>query len=372
MSSSFSSIPIIDLSRATSASDGAGVLEQLREAITSVGFLYVSNHGVPAQVIRDLVDVLPVLFALPDEVKEEVALSNSPHFLGYSRVGAETTAGAEDRREQFEFATELPVRWREGDDDVAGYERLKGPNQVETMQTFFFPDSLADEKEWPPQLPQVRRIVETYIDQLTQLGDRFLQLVAQSLSLPPETFFPFLSEQHRLKLVHYPATAAAASQQGVGPHKDSSGWWTFLLQASPPPVRGLQALNKSGDWIDVPVIPDTFVVNIGQAFEVVTNGACRATTHRVVSGPVDRFSVPFFQGVRGDLTKAQAVGTLRDTFESMRLLAAESHEGSSIDSAFLRGKYDTWGETQLRTKIRSHRDVGRRFYADVYEKYIHD
>ena len=138
MSSSFSSIPIIDLSRATSASDGAGVLEQLREAITSVGFLYVSNHGVPAQVIRDLVDVLPVLFALPDEVKEEVALSNSPHFLGYSRVGAETTAGAEDRREQFEFATELPVRWREGDDDVAGYERLKGPNQVETMQTFFF------------------------------------------------------------------------------------------------------------------------------------------------------------------------------------------------------------------------------------------
>ncbi|KAK2682254.1 Epoxide hydrolase-like [Fusarium oxysporum f. sp. vasinfectum] len=40
----------------------------------------------------------------------------------------------------------------------------------------------------------------------------------------------------------------------------------------PPQVNGLQVLNKSGSWIDVPAIPDTFVVNIGQAFEVVTNG----------------------------------------------------------------------------------------------------
>lgn len=235
-------------------------------------------------------------------------------------------------------------------------------------------------EQWPSQPPHLRCIVERYIEELTILGTRFLRLVAESLSLPTETFFPFLSEQHRLKLVRYPASASltgsdteSTSTQGVGPHKDSSGWWTFLLQASPPKVKGLQALNKAGVWIDVPVIPGTFVVNIGQAFEVVTNGVCKATTHRVVSGPLERFSVPFFQGVRGDLTKAEAVGTLRDRFASMGMLEpAESEEGRNIDSAFLRGKYDTWGEAQLRTKIRSHRDVGRRFYGDVYERYIHD
>lgn len=214
--------------------------------------------------------------------------------------------------------------------------------------------------------------METYIAELTQLSEDFLLLVAEALDLASTTFLPFLSDQHRLKLVHYPASEGGADQ-GVGPHKDSSGWWTFLLQASPPHIKGLQALNKRGDWIDVPNIPGTFVVNIGQGFEVVTNGVCKATTHRVLSSTDERYSVPFFQGMRRSLTKAEAVGTLKTHFESEDFATGvESAEGKDIDSAFLRGKYDTWGETQLRTKIRSHQDVGRRFYADVFDKYMED
>lgn len=136
-------------------------------------------------------------------------------------------------------------------------------------------------------------------------------------------------------------------------------------------MKGLQALNKIGEWIDIPVIEDTFVVNIGQAFEVVTHGMCKATTHRVLSGPLERYSVPFFQGVRGSLTKEEAVETLRNHF-AIQKLALEASEGASVDSAFLRGRYDTWGESQLRTKIRSHRDVGQIFYADVFLNYVND
>lgn len=206
---------------------------------------------------------------------------------------------------------------------------------------------------------------------MTALGERFLKLVAKALSLPGDTFLDFLSDQHRLKLVHYPNHPNSTEAQGVGPHKDSSGWWTFLLQASPPEVKGLQVLNKAGSWIDVPVIPGTFVVNIGQAFEVVTNGVCKATTHRVLGGSRERFSVPFFQGVRRDLTKERAVGTLREHFEQSEFKgSSESEEGKGIDSAFLHGEYDTWGESQLRTKMRSHRDVASKFYSDVYDKYV--
>lgn len=211
--------------------------------------------------------------------------------------------------------------------------------------------------------------MQTYIDELTKLGEEFLKLVAKALSLPDETFLSFLSDQHRLKLVHYPASALGS--QGVGPHKDSSGWWTFLLQASPPEVKGLQVLNKAGDWVDVPVLPNTFVVNIGQAFEVVTHGVCKATTHRVLSGASERYSVPFFQGVRRDLTKSQALTPLKDHFDAFDT-GRESDEGRSIDSAFLTGKYDTWGETQLRTKIRSHRENGKKFYPEVFDQYIND
>jgi hypothetical protein len=208
---------------------------------------------------------------------------------------------------------------------------------------------------------------------LTLLGERFLILVAQALNLPKHTFDPFLSDQHRLKVVHYPAVPPDAGAQGVGPHKDSSGWWTFLLQASPPKVKGLQVLNKAGDWIDIPVLPDTLVVNIGQAFEVVTHGICKATIHRVLSSSDERFSIPFFQGVRRNLTKREALDSLKSHFSSFGSdIGLESDEGQAIDSPFLRGKYDTWGESQLRTKIRSHRTNGQKFYPEVYRQYIED
>ncbi|KAJ5000399.1 putative 2-oxoglutarate-dependent dioxygenase [Colletotrichum sp. SAR 10_66] len=350
----FTEIPRIDLSLASDPATEPILLNQLRDALINIGFLYVINHGVPEVTISNVVEALPTLFALPAGAKDEIALRNSPHFLGYSGDGSETTAGKSDRREQVEFATELENVWREG---VPLRERLRGPNQ------------------WPYGFPELRPIIEAYIAEMTGLGERFLHLVAKALSLPPDTFLPFLSDQHRLKLVHYPGLPQSeAGGQGVGPHKDSSGWWTFLLQASPPHIKGLQALNKNGNWIDVPVLPGSFVVNIGQAFEVVTNGVCKATTHRVLSGSLERFSVPFFQGVRRNLTKEEAVGTLREHFEKpeIRSLSLESEEGREIDSAFLKGKYDTWGENQLRTKIRSHRDVGQKFYADVFDKYVND
>ncbi|KAI1925277.1 hypothetical protein LOZ12_002879 [Ophidiomyces ophidiicola] len=373
----FAEIPLIDLSLAADPLTRPLVLAQLHRALISVGFLYVSNHGVPDTVVRDLVQVLPRLFGLDRMAKDAIAMRNSPHFLGYSGVGAETTGGQTDSREQVEFATELAAV----DSPAAPlYEKLRGPNQVVICLCLVdnvvasLTMEIACLSKWPSELPNLRPIVTSYIDELTALGERFLRLVADALSLPSDVFLPFLSDQHRLKLVHYPGSQKSHSGssciQGVGPHKDSSGWWTFLLQASPPDVKGLQVLNKNGDWIDVPVIPGTFVVNIGQAFEVVTNGVCKATTHRVlISGEKGRYSVPFFQGVRRSLTKSEATETLKQHFSGV-VDGGESAEGSGVDSAFLKGKYDTWGESQLRTKIRSHKDVGKRFYGDVFDLYV--
>ncbi|KAL8243622.1 hypothetical protein R6Q59_009880 [Mikania micrantha] len=340
--SKFDSIPTIDLALALSPATQRETLDCLIHAITSVGFLYIKNHGVPLSVINDLKDLLPELFNSSSTTKNEIALANSPHFLGYGGAGSETTAGKTDEREQFEFATELTEKWTTG---KPLWERLRDLINI----------------------TRARSVIEIYIRELSALSDRFLILVADALSLPKHIFLPFVSDQHRLKLVHYSASQDTATQ-GVGPHKDSSEWWTFLLQASSPEVGGLQALNQAGQWIDVPNVPDTFVVNIGQAFEVVTHGYCKATTHRVLSTQAERYSVPFFQGVRRSLTKHEALGLA----EYFPRAANESEEGASIDSAFLRGKYDTWGESQLRTKIRSHRGVGKTFYADVFEKYIND
>lgn len=127
MAGDFTEIPILDLSLADDPATLPMLLDRLKTALTDVGFLYVSNHGVSASSVAELVRVLGPLFALPRDAKAAVALDNSPHFLGYSGTGAETTAGRADQREQVEFATEL--------DSVASekipWDRLRGPNQVQ-------------------------------------------------------------------------------------------------------------------------------------------------------------------------------------------------------------------------------------------------
>lgn len=127
LSPTFTEIPTIDLSLLDDTVTRSRLLAELRHVLKNVGFLYISNHGVSTEVIGALIDVLPTLFSLSAETKAEVALENSPHFLGYSAVGSETTAGKADSREQFEFATELRPVWRQG---LPLYERLVGPNQV--------------------------------------------------------------------------------------------------------------------------------------------------------------------------------------------------------------------------------------------------
>ncbi|RMD42030.1 hypothetical protein DV735_g3072, partial [Chaetothyriales sp. CBS 134920] len=354
-----SPIPIIDLGKAHTADSKAELLDELRLALLDVGFLYIKNHGVDPRLIQDVTDALPTLFDLPVELKESIALVKSPHFLGYSSFGSETTANSQDHREQFEIANELPDIYKPQTDQPL-YLRLQGPNQ------------------WPIHhlLPGFRPLIESYIDALRQLGRFFLNLVTEALFLPPGSLDTFTGPQDRLKLVHYRPSHDGGiddHSQGVGPHKDSSGWMTFLLQASDSSIPGLQVLTKAGDWINVPPLAGTLVVNMGQAFEVVTNGVCKATTHRVLlpPGDYDRYSVPFFQGVRPDLTKKD-LKALWEHFDANKWQTRESIEGQLIDSPFLRGIYETWGEAQLRTKIRSHRDVGRKHYADVFDLYVNE
>lgn len=59
----------------------------------------------------------------------------------------------------------------------------------------------------------------------------------------------------------------AAGVFGVGEHSDS-GVLTLLLQQ--PGTSGLQARNSDGVWVDVPPIPGTLVVNIGELLQLAT------------------------------------------------------------------------------------------------------
>ncbi|KAB8071026.1 hypothetical protein BDV29DRAFT_179876 [Aspergillus leporis] len=342
MADTFSSIPIVDLHRLQAPLTKLEALEQLREAIFKVGFLYLTNHGLEALVKRAH-EKLPELFALPTEVKERCNMINSPAFVGYTRLGAETTAYNTDLREQFDFGTPGMKPWTEND---PFWQRLEGESQY-------------------PDYPGAKELVEEYITESAKLSEEFMCYVSECLSLPPTTFGSFKGKMDRLKFIKYPQ--AAPGSQGVGPHKDSTGLFTFLSQDD---TGGLQVLNKTGEWIDAPPIQGSLVVNIQQGFEAITGGICTATTHRVIAPTTKtRYSIPFFLGVRMDLTLDQ----LRESAAHIvkRIPASDDRKKRAVDvpSEFLSPLYSCFGEAYLRNRIISHPDVGQKWYPDLYERY---
>ncbi|ANB15198.1 hypothetical protein AWJ20_2822 [Sugiyamaella lignohabitans] len=320
MTAAFKSLPIIDISLAKDPQTKTQLLADIKDALFRVGFLYLVNHGLE-QETEKLMGLLPQAFAAPDSEKAKIDMVTNSHFVGYSKLGAEITARATDIREQFDFGSATTTT--NEDTENQQWKRIQGPS-------LFLPDSI---------VPGFKDTVTTYIDDMGHLASYFLELVAESLNLPPTSFKEFEGEMNRLKLVKYPpVTADAPSKQGVGPHKDSSGMLTFVLQDS---VGGLQVLNSEGEWIDATPIANSFVVNIAQGFEALTGGRCGATTHRVISpaNGATRYSIPYFHSVRLNLT-------LQDINEQLKFIHGKIPEPSDagkrrvdVPSEFLDPKY---------------------------------
>ncbi|KDQ17215.1 hypothetical protein BOTBODRAFT_648452 [Botryobasidium botryosum FD-172 SS1] len=347
----FSAVPVLDFTLLDRGKKDQFIAE-LRHAVVNVGFLYLANPPVSKELIDSVVDYAPKLFALPQEAKDKLVMRNSPHFLGYNRLGSEFTKGAQDQREQFDIATEYENRWTPGQPD---YLRLWGPSQ------------------WPDEseIPGFRQTFSAYLRQVEALSFQFTSLLAEALSLPPDAFDPFFNVpkedmQHRGKVVKYPSVDQVSGSQGVGPHFDA-GFLTFLLQASDLP--GLQVQNTSGEWIDVLPKPHTLVVNIGKGLETVTQGVTLATSHRVISPPVGspaRYSIPFFQNISLTVRLGEMRLDLPDHI--LKLKEARGGTGKTESVNFSEYASEPSGLVSLIGRIKSHPDVGERHYPKLFRQ----
>lgn len=367
---SFDAIPVLDLSLSRRPDTKPAFLESLRNALLDVGFLYIKDTGIDDALIQDVIEQGKAFFSLPEEQKLEVQMKNVPSFLGeiqllpysfdrllngpslgYNKLGNEITALETDWREQIDLSTPHPLP----KPTSPLYHNLLSPNQ--------WPN--------PRYIPNFQSTFETYISCMSKLSTQFTSLIAESLNLPSSAFDRFFDkdQQHKLKIVKYPDTAslpASNQTQGVGPHKDSM-LTSYLLQV--PPHTGLQAQNLNGDWIDCPPIPFTLVVAIGQGLEALTHGVCKSTTHRVLSpqaGLGPRFSVPFFQGVSYDATFESVdipaeILAMRDE----RLKQRGGRRIDDVEFTFTKGRWRHLGEATLVNRVKSHVDVGERWYPEI-------
>ncbi|HET9658620.1 MAG TPA: 2-oxoglutarate and iron-dependent oxygenase domain-containing protein [Kineosporiaceae bacterium] len=328
-------VPVIDLRDVEGANSGAeAARRRLLDVARGTGGFLLTGHGLDETTADALFAAARRFFALPDEQKLQIENVNSPHFRGYTRVGGELTAGAVDWREQLDVGAEKPAP--ELGPDSPGWERLIGPNL------------------WPEQVPELKELALQWYAALTDVGLRLLRALALAIGQSEDVFTETFAAtpDSLLKIVRYPGRRPAEGDQGVGPHTDS-GVLTFVLQE--PGTTGLQTLVGE-TWVDVPAVPGTLAVNVGELLEVATDGLLRANVHRVLSPAdgADRLSVPFFLNPELSVTVPRL-----QLPEHLRPLATGTTRVAG--NPF----YATYGENALKSRLRSHPNVAERHHADL-------
>jgi isopenicillin N synthase-like dioxygenase len=272
-------IPVIDFGPYFAGEPGAleVLAEQLRHACENVGFLYAVNHGVPQAVIDRGFAASRRFHALP--LEEKLRLSLNENNIGYMPMNASMQAASTvhkatkpNQNESFFISHD---RAADHPDVVAGIP-LRGRNQ------------------WPEGLPGLREDMMAYFHALRGMCDRMLPGFAVALGMPSDYFAPFFAnEAHiNLRFLHYPPQEDLSENTfGTAPHTDNS----FMTALARTDVPGLAVRLPSGEWFAPPVIPGTFLINLGNMMRRWSNDRFLSTPHGVINeSGTDRYSIAYF------------------------------------------------------------------------------
>ncbi|KAJ3330736.1 hypothetical protein HDU76_004999 [Blyttiomyces sp. JEL0837] len=228
-------IPIIDFGKFLhgSPSDRLETAKSLVDAYKSVGFIYLSNHGIPEEQIETVFAESKGFFDLPMDEKEKLPWDSPEANRGYSSPGREKVTQLLDAAEVDKLRKESP--------DLKTAHNLS----IEIMRS-----------------------------------------IALGLNLPETYFDPYISRKdNTLRLLHYPPVSKSLldkeNQSRAGSHTDY-GTVTLLFQDD---VGGLEVLNTKGEWERAVPIKGTIVVNAADLLMRWSNDVIKSTHHRVVSPP---------------------------------------------------------------------------------------
>lgn len=267
-------LPLVDISRLGSnrLADRLAVARELDRACADAGFLYIRGEQFDGALFDRLAARAKAYFALDHETKMKSYIGRSENHSGYVPVGEEQLGGGTyDLKEAYDINCDYT--------SARGRRPLLGPNL------------------WP-DIPGFRDDVLAYYTHLTAIGRQLFRGFALALGLEENYFDALLRHPpSQLRMIHYPcdpsveldAEADTEDRPGMGAHTDYE-CFTLLFATAP----GLQVVNKRGQWVDVPLIPGTMIMNIGDMMEIMSNGRYVATRHRVKKVREERYSFPLF------------------------------------------------------------------------------
>ena len=278
-------IPVIDYGPYFAGERGAlgRLAAELADACENIGFFYALNHGVPDALIDGAFEASRRFHALP--LEDKLAIRLNENNIGYlplnaSVQGASTVhkATRPNQNESFFISHDRSPDHPE----VAAGTPLRGRNQ------------------WPVALPEIRAPMMAYFNALRAMCDRMLPPFAAALGMPLGAFAPFFAgEGHaNLRFLHYPPQETVEDNVfGQAPHTDNS----FMTALARTEVPGLAVRLPSGEWFAPPIIPGTFLINLGNIMRRWSNDRFLSTPHGVINElGTDRYSIAYFHSPNPD------------------------------------------------------------------------
>ncbi|KAJ8765176.1 hypothetical protein K2173_011436 [Erythroxylum novogranatense] len=232
-------VPNIDLRDTQRACRRKEAVEEVKLAAEKWGFFQVVNHGIPQSVIDQMVDGVRSFNQQDVEVKKTF----------YTRdLNSKVLFNS-----NYDLYKSRYANWR---------------------------DSLA--------------VTIEYLKHLKNLADTLFEMLSEALGLSADHLGSIAcTEECSLVCHYYPACPEPDLTLGASKHSDP-GLLTLLVQNH---LSGLQVLHE-GQWVDVPRIPGSVIVNVGDLLQILSNDMFKSVDHRVVSNLVGpRISVVcFFRG----------------------------------------------------------------------------
>ncbi|PIL37313.1 hypothetical protein GSI_01006 [Ganoderma sinense ZZ0214-1] len=265
-------IPIIDFSKYRNASNAAEKEQTAKEVVrgfTDVGFIYLSNHGIPQETVQQVFQKSAEFFSMSNEKKTALAWRDPRANRGFVQVGRERVTQSADAEEIKEL-------------------REKAPDYKESMEIGRDWDKTY-RNYWPEEqdAPGFKRTMTSFFQTCHDLHVLVMRSIALGLRLEESFFDGKIHEQyHNLRLLSYPPIKTELlrgdGQARAGAHSDY-GTLTLLFQDS---VGGLEVQNPhTGQYQPATPIPGTIVINAGDLLARWSNDVLRSTLHRVVAPP---------------------------------------------------------------------------------------
>uniref|UniRef100_M0ZTW7 Leucoanthocyanidin dioxygenase n=1 Tax=Solanum tuberosum TaxID=4113 RepID=M0ZTW7_SOLTU len=295
-SSNNKEVPVIDMQRLINSSDHDSMnleLNKLHFAAKEWGFFQLINHGVNSLLVEKMKNEIKELFNLPLEEKKKFEQS-SGELDGFGQ--------------HFVVSDEQKLDW-------ADLFYLKTAPPYLRMPIF-------------SKLPlSLRETIEEYSEEAKELSIKVLKMLGKALGIDEEEVKSLFEEgMQSMRMNYYPPCPQPEKVMGLAPHSDATGL-TILLQVND--IQGLQ-IKKDEIWISILPLPRAFIVNVGDVFEIFSNGIYKSIEHRsVVSSEKERISVATFHNSRldGELGPANSLINAHNPPKFKKIEATEFYKG---------------------------------------------